>query len=61
MRASQGTSTYTGLTVADSRTGTAVGVKYDLSKTTNVNASWGTYSNNTAVDNEFRLRLMKSF
>lgn len=61
MRAAQGTSTYTGLTVADSRSGTAIGMKYDLSKTTNVNASYGIYSNTAAKDSEFRIRLMKSF
>jgi hypothetical protein len=46
---------------ADSRSGTAVGLQYNMSKMTNVNVSYGTYSNNAAMDNEFRVRLMKSF
>ncbi len=65
MRASQSASTaYTGTvvtTAADSRSATALGVKYDLSKTTNVNASYGIYSNSAQKDTEFRVRLMKSF
>lgn len=65
MRASQSVSTaYTGAvvtTAADSRSATALGVKYDLSKTTNVNASYGIYSNAAQKDTEFRVRLMKSF
>jgi len=50
-----------GLTAADSRSATAIGVQYDLSKMTNVNFSYSTYSNTAALDNEFRIRLMKSF
>lgn len=48
-------------------TGIAVGVDYKLSKLTVLNASYGTYStdNNAAsgagIDNEYRIRLMKSF
>jgi Gram-negative porin len=61
MRASQGTSAYTGLTAADSRSATGIGATYMLSKMTNVNASYSTYSNTAALDNEFRIRLMKSF
>jgi Gram-negative porin len=61
MRASQGTSTYTGLATGDSRTGTALGLGYSLSKMTNINASYSVYSNNSVRDNEFRVRLMKSF
>jgi predicted porin len=63
MRASQAASTsFTGLTADDSRTGTAVGATYNLSKMTNINASYGVYSTTPTVrDNEFRVRLMKSF
>lgn len=50
-----------GLAAADSRTATAVGLQYNLSKMTNVNASYSTYSNSAVMGNEFRLRLMKSF
>lgn len=46
---------------SDSKSGTAVGATYMLSKTANVNASYSTYSTSTKQDNEFRIRLMKSF
>jgi hypothetical protein len=60
-RAAQGVNSY-GLTVADSRSGTAVGVQYDFSKMTNVNFSYSTYSTtNNVLDNEYRLRLTKKF
>ena len=49
------------LAVRDSMSGTAVGATYMLSKTANVNASYSTYSSSTNQDNEFRIRLMKSF
>lgn len=61
-RAAQGTSVYVAeLPVADSRTATAVGVKYALSKQTSLQASYGTYSNTATLGNEYRIRLMKSF
>jgi hypothetical protein len=65
-KASQGTTTYTAaggaaIAAADAKSGTAVGATYMLSKTANINASYGTYSTSTGQDNEFRLRLLKSF
>jgi predicted porin len=50
-----------GLLADDSRNATAIGVQYDLSKMTNLNFSYSTYSNTKALENEFRIRLMKSF
>ena len=62
MRNAQDASTaYTGLTAKDSRSGTAVGATYNLSKMTNINASYSTYSNTADRDTEFRVRLMQSF
>jgi hypothetical protein len=68
-RAKQDASTELGApAAADSRSGTTFGVQYDLSKTTNVSAQYAIYSgvgavNGSAVtnDNEYRIRLMKSF
>jgi hypothetical protein len=65
-KASQGATAYTttgnaAIAAADSKSGTAVGATYNLSKTANFNASYGTYTTSTGQDNEFRLRLMKSF
>jgi len=43
------------------RSGTAVGMNYNLSKTATINASYGVYSDSATSSSEYRLRLMKSF
>jgi hypothetical protein len=58
-----------GLAAADARSGTTVALRYDLSKTTNIYAGYGVYSGMGAADtsgtdkydNEYRIRLLKSF
>jgi hypothetical protein len=64
-KAAQSASAYTvgatPIAAADAKSGTAVGMTYSLSKTANFNASYGTYTTSTGQDNEFRLRLLKSF
>jgi hypothetical protein len=53
---------------ADARSGTTLGLKYNLSKTANISAQYAAYSgvgsvNGSAAtsDNEYRIRLLKSF
>lgn len=61
-RASQDVSATYGLAAEKSRSSTAVGVDYALSKLTTVNVSWANYSEATGtLDNEYRIRLMKAF
>lgn len=48
-------------TSVDAVSATAIGVDYKLSKMTTLNASYGTYSNNAANANEYRIRLLKAF
>jgi predicted porin len=66
-RAAQSASAAYGFARAeDSRSSTAIGVDYALSKLTTVNVSWANYSVNKAqtgidLDNEYRIRLMKAF
>jgi predicted porin len=61
-RASQDASAAYGLAAEKSRSSTAVGVDYALSKLTTVNVSWANYSEATGtLDNEYRVRLMKAF
>lgn len=65
-RASQGASATYALAAEDSRSSTAIGVDYALSKLTTVNVSWANYNVSKTqtgldLDNEFRVRLMKAF
>jgi len=65
-KASQSATAYTttasaAIAAADSKSGTAVGATYMLSKMTNVNVSYSTYSSSTGQDNEYRIRLMQAF
>lgn len=54
-------------TARKASTGTAIGMDYKLSKMTTLNASYGIYStdnnaaNGAGIDNEYRIRLLKSF
>ncbi|QDL55745.1 porin [Rhodoferax aquaticus] len=50
-------------TAVNSVSATAIGIDYKLSKLTVLNASYGMYSglNNSPIDNEYRIRLLKSF
>jgi len=43
------------------RTFTGVGVKYDFSKLTNLNLSYGTHTGGANYSDEYRLRLLKNF
>lgn len=64
VRQAQGASTLAGANAVEgARSGTAIGLKYDLSKQTNLNVSYGTFTADAAnqYDSTFRVRLMKSF
>jgi hypothetical protein len=62
VRAAQAVSADAGIaTAAVERTGTSFGANYAMSKTTNLYAGVATYTGIASSDNEYRIRLMKSF
>lgn len=62
MRAAQAISADAGITAAAAeRSGTTLGATYSLSKTTSLYGGYATYTGISTEDNEYRIRLMKSF
>lgn len=62
MRAAQAISADAGITAAAAeRTGTTLGATYSLSKTTSLYGGYATYTGISTDDNEYRIRLLKSF